>query len=576
MTKQKADDTERLTQDDIDRLIMLMCNRTRNHQDISRGVSVRGAIAFKEILQGFNQIGKKKTRDTIRKAALVALPSRISVKQGGYPSAVATVDAIAQEVLYGLKDLQPDSQLLEGMEPGFEDMLTTLENLHLSQMAMQESIQREESAIVSDQKDNAKGHSQSERFLQEENGNTGFSLEEVLKQFMEELDNKLAANEITEYIYDAEKHKFEEMLDALSVVNSQMSGKELADTVIELMDAQDSGWDKEISQERMYIYYHMNGQQKGIRLDIHKRGYYGLRVLIDSLARQQMLRTATPGKSFTLTVKALDTLLDRILPNNPRGGKLKNRIGWSKAPSDEQQHNLRRYSRGDTFRDISFRHTLKELAKQKKNLSDVQRRDFRVFMKQSREPQSDIILCIDTSGSMGFQQKLTYARLAAAGLSREVLRSRGRIGIVAFDDLGEMVLPLTDNRDGVFSYIAGLNVGGNTNVGNGMKCARRLLHDSPKCNRKQIVLITDGEPTAIEEEAFKLLSPSRGEDAAEKYAILETRKSLSSGIKTSVIHVTADREAGAVFVNTVAMLGKGKVHRLSGFDDLRMIIGQPG
>jgi len=117
-----------------------------------------------------------------------------------------------------------------------------------------------------------------------------------------------------------------------------------------------------------------------------------------------------------------------------------------------------------------------------------------------------------------------------------------------------------------------LKVGGNTNIGDGIKCASRLLLDSPSYNQKHIVLITDGEPTAIEQEAFEQLRPARGEDLAEEYAILETRKASAGSIRTSVVHIADQGDAGEAFVKNVAMVGKGQIQKINCFEDLKVIM----
>ena len=50
----------------MDELIAAIVNRTRDHYDIIRGASVRGAIAFKEILQGFKILEDGLTPGSIR------------------------------------------------------------------------------------------------------------------------------------------------------------------------------------------------------------------------------------------------------------------------------------------------------------------------------------------------------------------------------------------------------------------------------------------------------------------------------------------------------------------------------
>ena len=91
---------EKVTESEADTLIAVIVNRCRTHPDIARGASVRGAIAFKEILLGFGAIQNGLTRSNIEKAAMVTLPSRISIKQGSIESASDIVISIVKEVLW--------------------------------------------------------------------------------------------------------------------------------------------------------------------------------------------------------------------------------------------------------------------------------------------------------------------------------------------------------------------------------------------------------------------------------------------------------------------------------------------
>ena len=72
----------------MDDLITAIMSQTRDHPDIVRGASVRGAIAFKEVLQSFKEIRNGLTPGSIEQAALITLAPRISTKQGDYESAV--------------------------------------------------------------------------------------------------------------------------------------------------------------------------------------------------------------------------------------------------------------------------------------------------------------------------------------------------------------------------------------------------------------------------------------------------------------------------------------------------------
>ncbi len=568
----------------MDDLIAAIVSRIRNHPDVVRGASVRGAIAFKEVLQSFEEMRSGLTRSSIEKAALITLPPRISTKQGDYESAVAIVSDIVKEVLYGIRFSRAEDETALPEEIAWlspEEIMRGLQNLNQVPLEQNlELIQKGQIAIIPNRDDHRnlwEEYLESKHFPQGGKGKRYSSTKEAIEHLLEELKQKLIRGEITEGEYYREKNKLEEMLSAASQLQSQMSGKELAETVMELMDAQDKQWGKEISLELMFIYYHIKSTCEGKQLISPKRGYYGLRVLVDELEKQGILTAARPGKSSILTDKALNTLLEYLIPKARRGRELRGMIDSGEVQVSKHNHDIRRYSLGDVFRDISVRHTLREVVKQKKDLGDIRRSDLRVFMRQHPKLQSDIVLCVDTSGSMGYRHKLTYARLAAAGLARALVENGDRVGIVAFDDLGKAIMPLSDRRKELFNYLAQINAGGNTNIGDGIKCAVQLLLYRPGRNQKYIVLVTDGQPSAISQKAFDQFKPTqegdlKERDLSEEQAILETKRAASSGVKVSVIHITNGKEAGEGFVKNIANAGRGQVTRVSCLEDLGAII----
>ena len=568
----KARVNEQLREDEVDELITAIVSRTRNHAGVVRGASVRGTIALKEVLQGFKEIQGRLALSSVEKAALVTLPSRISTKQGDYESAVTIVSDIVNEVLYGVRPLGEGvetitPEMISQLSP--EDIMAALQNLSPAQLSQGQHLSgTDQVAIIPSE------YLASTDFLQEGKEKDYSVTKKALEHLMEELEQQLRRGEITEDEYHQRKNRLKEMLDAASQLQSNISGKELAETVMEFMDAKDKRWQKGFSFQDMFVYYHVK-ENKLMETDEEKQlippkqGYYGLRVLIDYLEKREIIRTATAReKTLTLTAEALDTLLENLVSKARRGREVEGMRDYGKAQFSERTHDIRRYTIGDVFRDISVRHTLREIAKQKKNLSGINRHDFKVFMKQNRELQSDLMLCLDSSGSMGFHQKLIYARLAAAGLARAAVGNRDRVGIVTFDDFGRAILPLTGKREEIFNYIADISAGGNTNIGDGIKCATELLLREPSRNQKHIVLITDGEPTAISKKAFDQLESVKEKDMTEEYAILETRRALSNGVRTSVIHITDGKHAGEGFVRNIAKVGRGQVRRIGSMEDL--------
>lgn len=573
----EAKNSKVLTEYEVDKLITQITSRTRTHPDIARGTSVRGAIALREVLQGLGEMQSGLTRNGISKAALITLPPRIAAKQEGNETAI--VNDIVKEVLYDIQfsDIKDEGMLSEALgQLSSEDILENLKNLKpFSPEHKQELPQKEIQAIIAEQdkiRERLK-YLESKYFTKKGWRNQSSFIQKAVEYLMNELEQKLKADQITLTEYNREKSRLAAMLKDISKPQLKMSAEELAATIMEMMDAQDKQWSSELSFERMHVYYHIKANSVGEELSPQKRDYYGLKMLIDYLEKQGILSTMETASGLTLTSQALNIVLKYLIPRGPKGRGLQGAIDSGSTPASERKYEIRRYNTGDIFRDISVRHTLREIARQKRDLSSVNRNDFRVFMKQRRKLQSDIVLCLDISGSMGFRSKLMYARLAASGLAKAALENGDRVGIAAFNNVGQTVIPLTDkDEDAILNYIARLSARANTNIGDGIKCSSELFFHNQSRNQKYIVLITDGQPTAISEGVFDQLKGLKGSDLTEESAMLETKKASARGIKVSVIHITGEHERNNSFVKNIARIGKGKVLHMSSPEDLKTIM----
>ncbi len=572
-----AKDSEILAESEGDRLIPEIVSRTRCHQGIARGASVRGTIACKEVAGSFSEIENGLTRGNIHKAALITLPPRIAVKQG-YDE-IALVDDIVKEVLYDIsfsRTIDEASLTLDLSQLSAEEILAGIKNLEsLPQQRNQESPQQRIPAVIDEQDKTRELLKQLEaNKLLKKGQRERYSLaQKAIDYLMNDLERRLKAGEITPADYEREKDRLTAMLKNASKPGLKMSAKELADTIMELMDAQDKQWSSELSFERMHVYYHIKENSQGEKLSPQKRDYYRLKMLIDDLEKQGVLMTAETTGGFVLTSEALDILLEYLIGRDSKDRGLQGVINFGKVRVNERKHEVRRYTTGDVFRDISIRHTLREIVRQKKVLSAVSSSDFRVFMKQHRKLQSDIVLCLDTSGSMGFQHKLMYARLAASGLAKAAIANGDRVGMVAFDNFSKTTIPLSDqNNDAVTSCASKLYARGNTNIGDGIKSASQLLLQGSNQNQKYILLITDGQPTAISQGNYEQLQALAEKDLTEESAILEVRKAVARGINVSVLHVAGRHEDSGDFVKNIARVGRGEVRRVGSVEELTTIM----
>jgi Ca-activated chloride channel family protein len=129
----------------------------------------------------------------------------------------------------------------------------------------------------------------------------------------------------------------------------------------------------------------------------------------------------------------------------------------------------------------------------------------------------DIVLVLDRSGSMG-GQPLDSVTKAAAQLLRLVGAS-DRIGVVAFDDEVDLVLPLGQhNPTSAGRTVRAITAGGSTNLSGGwLKGLEMLLTDVREDALRRIIVLTDGHANAgitTPDELLALIGGGRARDVS--------------------------------------------------------------
>ncbi len=548
---------EHLSEDAADRYIASTMERLRTHPLVLKGASVRGSLGFKEVTGSLAALDTGVTRETLAKAAFITLPPRIRLKPGVKETRESVVADTVKEALYGIEFyrtvyditgsaewLSPDdiNRLLEEMsrkkKPGEEPAGDKNYEALLKALAAQKLIRRD---------------------IEGNLNLTSQSIERLLKA----LEARAREGKISEGSYNREKARLEEMLASAREGEREIPAKELAAMVMDFMDMVDRGfekeWGRDINPLRVFLFYRLLVDD-GNGLSPWQSDALELKRRLNMLEKRGILRVPFGAAERSLSGLGLLSLLEYLEPRNVELKKLRMSLSQGKSALAERTEEVRHYTAADTYRDISFRHTLKEIARQKKELHSVRRGDFRVFTRPEKWQHTDTVLCLDTSGSMVEHRKLIYARLAAASIAMAAKESEDRVAVVSFEDAGRTSVPFSDDNNSLVNdYLTALAPNGATNIGDGIKCAVDLLTRDPNHNKRRIYLITDGEPNAISEKALNRLKGKTPGDLTEEAALVEVRRAAARGITLSVIFLAAEKRKGDTFVKNLARAGKGRV-----------------
>ncbi len=217
-----------------------------------------------------------------------------------------------------------------------------------------------------------------------------------------------------------------------------------------------------------------------------------LRSLEEVLARAGYLER--DGESLRLTPRGIRRIGQKALHDIFRGVKpsgfgehVGTRIGAGSEPADESQP----YEYGNPFL-LDLSQTLMNAVGRGHTAGKLQLSvsDFEVF-RTEQVSQAATVLMIDLSRSMPMRGCFTAAKKVALALNTLITSQfpRDHLYVVGFSDYARQFHAESLYRLGLNEYVHG------TNIQHGLKLARRLLA-SHKSGTRQIILITDGEPTA--------------------------------------------------------------------------------
>ncbi|NOQ63083.1 MAG: VWA domain-containing protein [Methyloprofundus sp.] len=127
---------------------------------------------------------------------------------------------------------------------------------------------------------------------------------------------------------------------------------------------------------------------------------------------------------------------------------------------------------------------------------DVKLKAPRLETAQAEQRASDIIVILDRSGSMGGENKMTYAKAAIRDLLSR-LNQQDRFALVSFSNHAIVHAPLAyvdaSRREQLLSTLNNIQVGGGTNIGDGLTRTVQLLLTNEQNRASKVILLSDGQ-----------------------------------------------------------------------------------
>jgi len=238
--------------------------------------------------------------------------------------------------------------------------------------------------------------------------------------------------------------------------------------------------------------------------------------------------------------------LDKIMPKGIIGEKIS-----KKAFIYGEKENSRSYKKGDRYRDIALRKSVKLAIRRGHNHFDD--RDLQVYEKQSKG-QTYIVYALDASGSMK-GKKIDACKKAGIALAYKAINEKDKVGLIVFGSEVREVIEPTADFTRLLKEITKIKASKETDIVSTLQKAIELF---PSENiTKHLILITDALPTKGNE--------------PEKSTLEAASTARSNGITISLIGINLD-EKGKKLAEKIAELGEGRLYIVRNLENVDRIV----
>ena len=269
---------------------------------------------------------------------------------------------------------------------------------------------------------------------------------------------------------------------------------------------------------------------------------------------QQLKDEGFLDKKGNITEKGLEVAalslyieeLDSLDSYGMLGEKIKEKAAHYGAPYD-----IRDYRKGDRYKDIALKRTIKTALRRKHTALTVT--DLKIFSRHAKGKHS-IIYGLDSSGSMK-GTKIATCKKAGIALAFKALQEKDDVGLLVFDHkIQAAVAPCTDFGL-LLKEITKIRPGKETDI------AHAILESIPlfplHTQTKHLLLLTDGHSTV-------------GADPSSA-ALSAVEKATAAGITVSLIGIQLEKTAKE-FAEKFVAVGKGRFYLVENLEDLDRIV----
>jgi len=264
------------------------------------------------------------------------------------------------------------------------------------------------------------------------------------------------------------------------------------------------------------------------------------------IKREDQRFSLTPRGMRKIGEKALSSVFSRLKKDRMGQHNIRQR-----GNGGERLDETKKYEFGDDF-DLHIEKTIGNALLRKAQIPvKLEPDDFEVFREELSTRSATVIL-LDMSLSMRFGGNFEAAKIVSIALNT-LIRSKypkDSLHILGFNSVAKHMTPEE------LTYISWDDFSPNTNLQHALIMARKLI-DKDRSANKQIILISDGQPTAHIEKGHIFFQVPTSRRCLE-LTLNEVKKCTQSGIDINTFMLPSNDYSG-FFVERMSRLNKGRV-----------------